>query len=315
MANNTRKQKALVKRDGFFKVHFIQAKKSFLSLWERPLGNILTLAVIAMALSIPASVYLVGKNIAQVAQGVSSHSQISVFLAENTAEARVMVLKDEFESWPDVHSVKYISSQQGLEDLSEHAGFEQALSLLDDYSLPAVLVVEPAVELKQEIKAIAQRIQENETVSDVRLDEDWLKRLDAIYNLARAVVATLAVLMFASVFLIVGNTLRFTMLAHKEEIQVMKLIGATDSFILRPYLYSGMWFGLMGAVIAWILTAVITILLNGAVESLALLYDSRFRLIGLNIDESVLLLMLGVFLGLFAARMSAKSHLKEIEPV
>ena len=125
----------------------------------------------------------------------------------------------------------------------------------------------------------------------------------------------LPVLMLGSVFLIVGNTLRFNVLANKEEIQTMKLIGATNSFILRPYLYSGMWFGLLGALTAWIMTAIITVVLNSSVEQLALLYDSRFRLIGLSWDESLLLLMLGTFLGCLAAKVSAQRHLKEIEPV
>jgi cell division transport system permease protein len=303
------------KKDGFLKVHFKQARRSFFALWQRPLGNILTLAVIAMALSLPASIYLVGKNIAQIADDVARPSQVSVFLHEQLAEARIMVLKDEIEGWPEVAGVEYISSQQGLSDLSQHAGFEQALSFMSDYSLPAVLVVQPSVEQDSAIKALAKRIALDEAVSDVRLDEDWLARLDAIQRLALTVVLTLSALMGAAVFLIVGNTIRFTVQAHKEEIQVMKFIGATDSFILRPYLYHGMWFGLIGAACAWVLTAVITVLLNGAVEQLALLYDSRFRLIGLNLDESVLLIMLGVFLGLIAARLSARSHLKEIEPV
>lgn len=121
--------------------------------------------------------------------------------------------------------------------------------------------------------------------------------------------------MLGSVFLIVGNTLRFNVLANKDEIQTMKLIGATNSFILRPYLYSGMWFGLLGALLAWVVTAVITVLLNTSVEKLALLYDSHFRLVGLNWDESLLLLMLGTFLGCLAAKVSAQRHLKEIEPV
>ncbi|MGC9494337.1 FtsX-like permease family protein, partial [Vibrio genomosp. F10] len=99
------------------------------------------------------------------------------------------------------------------------------------------------------------------------------------------------------------------------EIQTMKLIGATNSFILRPYVYSGMWFGLLGALCAWILTALITILLNGTVEDLAMLYDSHFRLIGLSWDESLLLIILGLILGCAAAKVSAQRHLKEIEPV
>ncbi len=314
MVNNVRNGKQ-VARVGFFTTHIRQAKASFLALWRRPLGNILTLAVIAMALSLPATIYLVGKNAAKVAQGVTSPSQINAYIQELTPEARIMVLKDQIESWDNVASVKYISSQQGLNDLSEYSGFEQAISLLSDYSLPAVLVIQPLSQSDSILKPIAEALHKKKEITDVRLDADWLARLDAMQHLAVAIAITLAVLMLAAVFLIVGNTLRFTVLAHKEEIQVMKLIGATDSFILRPYVYSGVWFGLIGAVGAWALTAIITVLLNGAVEKLALLYDSQFRLIGLNRDESLLLLMLGISLGFIAAKLSARRHLKEIEPV
>ncbi|MCE7609718.1 permease-like cell division protein FtsX [Vibrio fluvialis] len=301
--------------DGFFTVHIKQAKASFAALWQRPLGNLLTLAVISMALSLPACLYLLSKNIASVADNVASPSQISVYIKEGTPEPRIMVLKDQIESRSDVAVVDYISPQQGLDDLSQYAGFDQAISLLDEYALPGVLVITPGVDNKEQIKAIARAIHGEDDVTDVRLDEDWLARLDAIRNLASIVVVSLSILMLASVFLIVGNTLRFNVQANKEEIQTMKLIGATDGYILRPYLYSGMWFGLLGALSAWLLTALITILLNGAVEDLAKLYDSRFRFIGLGWDESLLLLMLGTFLGCIAARVSARRHLKEIEPV
>ena len=128
------------------------------------------------------------------------------------------------------------------------------------------------VKTDQEIKAIASSIQAEDGVTDVRLDEDWLARLDAIRNLATIVVISLSVLMLTSVFLIIGNTLRFNVQANKDEIQTMKLIGATDSYILRPYLYVGMWFGALGALSAWLLTVLITVVVSGAVENLAKLY-------------------------------------------
>ncbi len=314
MANNIRNGKK-VERVGFFGNHIRQAKASFFDLWHRPLGNLLTLAVIAMALSLPSSVYLVGKNIANVAEGVTSPAQISAYMKELTPEARIMVLKDQIESWDNVANVQYISSQQGLSDLSEYSGFEEAISLLSDYSLPAVLVIQPSSQSGSTTKQIIEALYKEDVITDVRLDADWLARLEAMQNLAVTVAIVLTILMLAAVFLIVGNTLRFTVLAHKEEIQVMKLIGATDSFILRPYLYSGVWFGFIGAASAWVLTTMITVLLNGAVENLAVLYDSQFRLTGLNKDESLLLIMLGVVLGFIAAKLSARRHLKEIEPV
>ncbi|HAS6176441.1 TPA: cell division protein FtsX [Vibrio vulnificus] len=303
------------KTDGFVSIHIKQAKASFKAIWHRPLGNILTLAVISMALAIPACLYLLGKNIAVATSHVTSPAQVSAYLREGVPEARVMVLKDELETQQDVELVEYISPQQGLEHLSQYSGFDQALSLLEDYALPGVLVITPAVEENNAIKALAQQLRQEEDITDVRLDEDWLTRLDAIKTVATIIVMTLTLLMLGAVFLIVGNTLRFNVLANKEEIQTMKLIGATDNFILRPYLYSGMWFGLLGAVSAWCFTALITVLLNGAVADLAALYDSQFRLIGLSWDESLLLVMTGTFLGCVAAKVSAQRHLKEIEPV
>ncbi|OLQ89378.1 cell division protein FtsX [Vibrio panuliri] len=320
MAANKRNNKAAkksdrVQRDSYFSIHFKQAKASFLNLWSRPLGNILTLAVISMALTLPASLYLLGKNVAVATTNVAGPSHVSAYIKEQTPEPRIMVLKDELENLVEVSKVEYISPQQGLADLSQYSGFDQALSLLEDYSLPGVLVITPATEDKQAVKALAKRVGAEEEITDVRMDEDWFSRLDAIKNLVTGIVVTLSVLMLGSVFLIVGNTLRFNVQANKHEIQTMKLIGATDSFILRPYLYSGMWFGLLGALSAWILTALITVLLNSSVEQLALLYDSRFRLIGLSWDETLLLLMLGTFLGCLAAKVSAQRHLNEIEPV
>ncbi|NVD08160.1 cell division protein FtsX [Vibrio sp. JPW-9-11-11] len=318
MANKARSRataKNRVKKDSFLKVHIKQAKHSLSELWQRPLGNLLTLAVISMALAMPSVLYLLGKNIAQASSDVTSPSQVSAYIEERTPEARVMVLKDQLESDADVSRVEYISPQQGLDDLSQYSGFEQAISLLDDYALPGVLVITPSRDDQQMIKQLADKVSQQKEITDVRLDEDWLTRLDAIKNLVSGIVITLSVLMLGSVFLIVGNTLRFNVLANKEEIQTMKLIGATNSYILRPYLYSGMWFGVLGAVSAWILTALITVLLNSRVEQLALLYDSRFRLVGLSWDESLLLVMLGTFLGCLAAKVSAQRHLKEIEPV
>ncbi|WP_394252784.1 permease-like cell division protein FtsX [Vibrio profundi] len=322
MAVNKRNKKVKQSReskrpntDGFFTIHFKQAKASFSELWARPLGSILTLAVISMALAMPASLYLLGKNIGEVAQDVASPSQISAYIEEGIPDARVMVLKDQIESWEQVAVVEYISPQQGLADLSQYSGFDQALSLLDDYALPGVLIVTPNAESNSLIKEVASKIKQEDEITDVRLDEDWLARLDAIKALASVIVITLTILMLGAVFLIIGNTLRFNVLARKDEIQTMKLIGATDGFILRPYLYSGMWFGLLGGTSAWVLTALITVLLNSAVEDLAQLYDSHFRLIGLSWDESLLLLILGTLLGSIAARLSAQRHLKEIEPV
>ncbi|MGC9491537.1 cell division protein FtsX, partial [Vibrio genomosp. F10] len=216
MGGNVRNKKSAKKRVqspfktiGFFQSHLNQAKRSFAELWVRPLGNLLTLAVISMALAMPSCLYLLGKNIAAVADTAVSPSQISAYLAEQTPEARIMVLKDEIESRDNVAKVDYISSQQGLDDLSQYAGFEQAISLLDDYSLPSVLIITPSEDDNDLIKALVGSLKAQQEITDIRLDEDWLVRLDAIQALISVIVIALSLLMLSSVFLIVGNTLRF----------------------------------------------------------------------------------------------------------
>ncbi len=317
MAKRKPKNTQGASNDGFWATHKKQAKLSFQELLRRPLGNMLTLAVIAMSLTLPSSMYLIGKNLTIVASKWQAPSQVSLYLQQDVAETKIQTLKSELERWKEIEAVQYISPQEGLKELSEHSGFEQALTLLDSNPLPAVLIVSPKTEWQgtEQVNQLVNRLKQQSYVNEVRLDDDWLARLDAIKHVAVVVATTLAILMFVAVFLIVGNTLRFNVLEQKDEIQVMKLVGATNTFILRPYLYTGMWFGLLGGFVAWLLTAIITVTLNGAVDNVAVLYDSIFRLVGLTWDESLLLLMLSSFLGLLAARISVLRHLKEIEPV
>ncbi|UTV27838.1 permease-like cell division protein FtsX [Photobacterium atrarenae] len=305
------------KQPGFFAVHKMQCIGALSEMKRRPLGNLLTLAVLAFALTLPASFYLLAKNITLVAQAWQSPTQLTVYLAPQLPQSTATQLTEQLAAWPEVEDVRYISPQQGLEEFREQAGFAQALTLLEENPLPAVVVIRPitAWQGNEQATQLAAKLRAEPDVDEVRLDSDWLQRLAAIKSLAITLAALISGLMLFSVFLIVGNTLRLQVLNQKDEIQVMKLVGATDSFILRPYLYTGAWYGLLGGIAAWVLAAIITILLDGAVAQLATLYDSGFRLVGLSWDETLILLMTAAFLGLLAARLSAGRHLKEIEPV
>ncbi|MBY5947098.1 permease-like cell division protein FtsX [Photobacterium rosenbergii] len=304
-------------KTGFFALHKQQCKQSLADMMRRPLGNILTLAVLAFALTLPASFYLFAKNVTVVAQVWQNPTQITIYLEPGTSTGQAELLHDELAQWPEIDSLEAISPQQGLVEFRQQAGFEQALSLLDDNPLPAVLVVKPTEAWQLDAKAteLASRLRMQNRVDEVRLDSDWLQRLAAIKQLVIILAMIMSGLMLFAVFLIVGNTLRLQVLNQRDEIQVMKLVGATDSFILRPYLYTGVWYGLIGGIAAWVLTFIVSILLDGAVAHLADLYDSPFRMIGLGWDESLILLIISAFLGLLAARLSAGRHLKEIEPI
>lgn len=307
------------KSTGFFAIHRQQGSAALKDMFRRPLGNFLTLAVLAFALTLPCTFYLMAKNITVVADSWQNPSQITLYLNNDVSDSDGQAFADTVKTWPEAESVQYISAAKGLEEFRQHGGFEKALSLFDskDNPLPAVVIVKPAPDWQGDVqaRALADKLGKKPQVNEVRLDSDWLQRLAAIQDLAVTLAVLMSGLMLFAVFLIVGNTLRLQVLSHKDEIQVMKMVGATDSYILRPYLYVGAWYGLIAAVIAWILTAIVTLLLDEAVAKLANLYGSNFRMIGLSWDESLIMVMLATFLGLLAARLSAGRHLKEIEPV
>ncbi|WP_181313357.1 permease-like cell division protein FtsX [Photobacterium damselae subsp. damselae] len=304
-------------KQGFFAIHKQQGGGALKDMFRRPLGNILTLLVLAFALTLPATFYLLAKNVTIVAQSWQNPTQLTLYLQNSVPEAQAKTFADELKGWPEVETVEFISPQQGLEEFRQNAGFAKAIALLDSNPLPSVVIIKPKPhwQSNEQAQVLATKLRDQQQVSEVRLDSDWLQRLAAIKDLAVTLALVMSGLMLFAVFLIVGNTLRLQVLSHKDEIQVMKMVGATNSYILRPYLYVGVWYGLIASLIAIGLTFAITLLLDQAVATLANLYASHYRLIGLGWDEMLILIMSAAFLGLLAARLSAGRHLREIEPV
>lgn len=292
-------------------------KQALTDLWRRPLGNVLTLAVLTVALTLPACFYIAAKNISIVSQAWQNPTQLTVYLASGSGDAEARQLLERVSGWQEVAQTDYISPQQGLEEFRNHVGFTKALSLLDENPLPAVLVIKPTVQWQSSAAAarLAEKLRDLAGVDDVRLDSDWLQRLEAIQQLSVSLAMLMAGLMLLAVFLIVGNTLRLQLQNQKEAVQVMKLVGATNTYILRPFLYIGAWYGLLASVFALVLTTLVCLMIESAVDKLALLYGSDFHLTGLAWDECLLLIMLSSLLGVLAARLSAGRHLKEIEPI
>ncbi|PKF51266.1 permease-like cell division protein FtsX [Enterovibrio nigricans] len=298
----------------FLTLHKQQGGQALRDLLARPLGNMLTVLALAFSLALPATLFMLAKNIVAVTEQWQAPNQITVYL-QPMQDERAQAFSDEIGEWPDVASATYISPDEGLQQLRQIQGFDAAVSLLDDNPLPSVVVITPRAEDAASATALASKLRTNTNIDEVRLDSDWLQRLAAIESLVLTLTTVFSGLMLMAVFLIIGNTLRLQVLNQKEEIQVMKLVGATDSYILRPYIYTGVWLALAGAVVAWIVVQVNALLLDAAVEKLATLYSSAFRLSGLGVDETFLLLLVTGLIGLLAARLAAGKHLKEIEPV
>ena len=155
----------------------------------------------------------------------------------------------------------------------------------------------------------------NEREVDIgKLDLEWLQRLDAILTVAKELVTMIALLLFLAVVLIIGNTIRLNILSKKDEILVMKLVGATDAFIQRPFMYTGFWYGLLGGLLAWFTVICLLWWLSSSVEAVSALYQKQFTLTGVDFSTLLIMLSTSVVLGLVGSMISVKRHVSAIEP-
>lgn len=280
-----------------------------------PVGAALTALVIGIALALPAGLHVLTRNLTAVGYSWQDSLQISLFLKDSVAQERGTTLARQLGSEAAVARARYISREQALDEFRAASGFGEALDLLQENPLPAVIAITPQRTLeKPEVQALLTRLEALPEVDLARMDQQWLERLHAILDIGQRAVALVALLLALAVLVIIGNTIRLDIEARREEIEVMKLIGAPHSFIRRPFLYSGFWFGLGGGLLAWLMVTLGTQALAAPSAALATLYDSELRLTGLPFREGLYLVAAGIVLGWVGALLTVSRRLSAIEP-
>lgn len=296
--------------------HLWVAVSSLGQLIRSPFSTLMTATVIAIALALPAGLYLLLDNVKTLTHAWQNSMQFSIFLQPATSTTDALQLQEQIQGWNRVAKVDYISPDQALAEFRELSGFGAAIDTLKENPLPAVLVVYPRAEVQAEqLQRLADDARKLPHVDNVQLDMEWVRRLGAILALAQRGVLALALILGAAILLIIGNTIRLTILNRRQEILVTKLIGATNTFIRRPFLYTGVWFGLFGSLLAWLLLAIFIALIHLPVQNLAILYQSHFSINGLGVLQSVMLVLIGIALGFVGSWISTSRHLQAIEPV
>lgn len=301
---------------GYFKGHFQALFLSLGGVSRNPLSSLMTIAVIGIALALPAGLHVVLKNVQGVSAEWEDAVQISLFLHKGIEDAEVARVVEQLRSMSVVAEVIHITPPQALAEFRQYSGFGEALDVLDENPLPTVLLVQPtrAASEPQMVEPLLQQLRSLSSVEMAQLDMEWLKRLYAIMAIGERGVLVLAVLLALAVLLIVGNTIRLAIQNRRDEIEVQKLIGATDAFIQRPFLYGGLWHGVLGAVMAWLMVTLSLWLLQGPVQQLSLLYNSNFELGSLESLATLVVLGAGGVLGLLGAWLAVGRHLRDIEP-
>lgn len=296
--------------------HVQQGVGSLGDLWRTPFTSVMTVLVLGISLTLPATLHLFVKNAKTVTEQWDSASEITLFLKLSVSEKSAKQLVQRLSLDPDVAKVKYISADQALKEFKVLSGFGDALEYLDDNPLPATVLVTPTQRASQAEAAgeLLLKLEKERDVEQGKLDLEWLTRLQAMAELIEDIVIGLALLLCLSVVLIIGNTIRLSILNQKDAIAVMKLVGATDAFIQRPFLYAGIWYGILGGLVACFCVYVLATYLMFALQNLTLLYHSNFVLEGLTFSESLYLILCAVLLGFSGSYISVRKHIKSIEP-
>ena len=285
-------------------------------IYRTPFATTFTLLMIAVALALPACLYVLLNNLQTITHKWDDAGQISLFLDTKTSEQTIKQLKNELTKHKLVSNVDYVPADLALREFQDRSEFSELLVGLPNNPLPPTLIVTPIDSAKQSdsLDKLKKEFQTLEYVEQVQLDMQWLQRLQAITDIIRRAIAAIGIMLSLSVLLVIGNSIRLDIENRRAEIEVTKLIGATDRFIRRPFLYSGMWFGLLGGMLALLLVFIVLLVIRQPTQNLIGLYNSDFKLMLPSFVQSIALIGGSIILGLVGSWLAVGHRISKIQP-
>ncbi len=281
-----------------------------------PFATFLTVLVIGLALALPLALQLLVTNASRATGGFTSAIDVSVYFKQGVPLEKVRQLAADARARAGVAEVTVISAADALKEFQKYSGFGAALQALQQNPLPNVLHVRPAADAlsPSDLDRLERYFAAWPEVDTVQVDSAWVQRLNAMLSVLQQVLLVAAVLLGVGVLAVVGNTVRLEIQNRRAEIEVVKLVGGSNTFVRRPFLYTGVIYGVTGALIAWCVVSLALFVLEGSVAALARLYGSEYTLTGPAVQEVLILLGGGAVLGWLGAWISATRHLRRIEP-
>jgi cell division transport system permease protein len=300
---------------GWVRHHRLSAADSLYRVLEKPLASVLTWLVIGIALALPVGLSVTLDNVGQLSERWDSGAQISLFLKTEVSPEAAAALGQKIQDRGDVAAAIFVSREEALAEFASQSGLAEVLASLDENPLPDLILITPSPALAAEVVAgLQQEFTQYEEVAEAVLDMEWLARLKQIMELGSRVVLVAGALLVLGVVLILGNTIRLAIESRREEIVIVKLVGGSNGFVRRPFLYTGLWYGVGGGLAAAILVSVALWFLGQPVGQLAQLYGSSFTLRGPGLMGSLNMVVMGGLLGLAGAWLAVSRHLVNIEP-
>lgn len=304
----------LKKLKALFSLHLHAASTSFNAFLLRPFSSLMTVMVIAIALTLPALFWMLTQNLHKLTHDWKNDNHIALYMQPSLSTEVQEETFNQVKAIAGVEEAVLHSPKEALEEMSKQEGLSDIIQSLPENPFPAMIDVQPNVNLTSEndINQLLVKLKNLPNIDKARLDKAWLARLQAIVHVVSMVANALMVLLSIAVIFMIGNTLRLSISNHQEEIRVLKLIGATDAYIIRPFLYGGVWYGLFGAIFAVLLANIFMLSLSVVIQNAALLYHITPPALQLTVQDAYNLVLFAVILGWIGARLSvsyyARSH-------
>jgi cell division transport system permease protein len=279
-------------------------------------SSAMTIVVLAIAISLASGFYILVANLQQLSGNLESSNQISLFLKDEVSEVRARTLADKIRQNADIQDVKIITKDQALAEFQAYSGFGEAVKALEKNPLPVVIQLLPnnSLDNEQALSVLLDDFNRLPEVDFAQMDMQWVKRLQSIIDLARRGVTLLSLLLGVGVLFITANTIRLELYNRRDEVVIAKLVGATNGFIYRPFLYSGFWIGFFSGVTAWFIVTIIMLILKQSVENLSRLYDGSFHLLFLGFLDTLSLLFISSVLGVVGSWIVLCFQLQQLKP-
>ena len=290
------------------------AREALRQLLKTPAATGLVVLVIAVAMLLPALLLLLTSNLEANIGQLESTAQITAYLNLETTDEKALEISERLQASDDTADVAYISPSAALTEFSQSSGLGATLESLERNPLPGALIITPDVSSAETALRIEQLLNTFSEVEIVQLDYLWFQRLEALLGLANQFGVVLLLLVAVGLIVIVGNVISAEVESRREEIRIIKQFGGTDRFVARPFLYSGLYLGAAGGLLACILLFLVTLSLREAVMNIAILYESSFQPRGLGLIQNLFLILIATSLGWISAAASVFRKIATIEP-
>ena len=299
----------------YIRIHLHTFFASLGRFYRAPFNFMMTVSVIAITLSLPSGLLVSITNLKSLSDQIDLNNNISLFLQQTVTLQQAVDLSQLLENDDKIAKTTLISKQDALQEFRQFSGFGAAISVLNDNPLPHVIQITPIASINNQarLQQLVDQLKQRPSIQLVQMDMGWLSRLQGILDIAQRAVILITVLLGFAVLLIVSNTIRLELQNRRDEIDITRLVGATRSFIMRPFIYSGFWYGFLGGVLACILVNLSVWLLDGPSSSLAQLYNSSFTLDYMTVTHAILWVFFSILLGIVGSWIVVSRYLSELE--